>query len=93
MFNIFFLIKFVFSFLFFSFLGQNLSANQMQTNIKWKQHANTIAGGNGKGKQLNQLCDPYGIYVDDDHQTIYIADHGMNHRIVEWKFECRYWIN
>jgi sugar lactone lactonase YvrE len=32
---------------------------------------------------LNQLCSPYGVYVDDD-QTIYVAD-SSNHRIVEWK--------
>jgi sugar lactone lactonase YvrE len=45
----------------------------------------TVAGGNGAGNQLNQLCYPQGIYVDDDDdQCIYIADHA-NHRIVEWK--------
>ena len=29
-----------------------------------------------------------GIYVDDDHQTIYIAD-WWNHRIVEWKYGAK----
>jgi sugar lactone lactonase YvrE len=44
----------------------------------------TIAGGNGRGNQLNQLSHPVGIYVDDDDQCILIADYN-NHRIVEWK--------
>ena len=52
---------------------------------KWKQNAITIAGGNGRGNQLNQLSHPHGIYFDDDHQCIYIAD-WRNDRIVEWKF-------
>ncbi len=42
-----------------------------------------MAGGNGRGNQLNQLYFPFSICLDDD-QTIYIADWG-NHRIVEWK--------
>ncbi len=46
------------------------------------------AGGNGKGNQLNQLSSPEGIYVDDDHQCIYIADYG-NDRIVEWKYDAK----
>ncbi len=44
----------------------------------------TVAGGNGRGNQSNQLSYPDGIYVDDDNQCIYIADYD-NHRIVEWK--------
>lgn len=42
-----------------------------------------MAGGHGSGNASNQLCGPYGIYVDFD-QTVYVADTG-NHRIVEWK--------
>ncbi|CAF1523866.1 unnamed protein product [Rotaria sordida] len=38
---------------------------------------------NGRGIEINQLCNPWGLHVDDD-QTIYIAD-CSNHRIVEWK--------
>jgi len=56
------------------------------TNLKWKQHATTIAGGNGKGNQLNQFNTPYGICVDDQQQTIYVADE-YNHRIIKWKFD------
>ena len=50
---------------------------------KWAQNGITVAGGNGIGSGMNQLNQPYGLYVDDD-QTVYIADYA-NHRIVEWK--------
>jgi hypothetical protein len=42
-------------------------------DAKWKQQGITVAGGNGKGKQLNQLSYPYDICIDDD-DTIFIAD-------------------
>ncbi|CAF4267389.1 unnamed protein product, partial [Adineta steineri] len=66
---------------------QSVLVNPIDINTKWKQHGVTIAGGNGYGNQFNQLSYPQGIYVDDDHQTIYIADHD-NHRIVQWKYEA-----
>ncbi|CAF4338070.1 unnamed protein product, partial [Adineta steineri] len=53
-------------------------------NTKWNQDAITVAGGHGRGNQLNQLNQPRGIYVDDDDHSIYIADTG-NHRIVRWE--------
>ena len=43
-----------------------------------------MAGGNGKGNQLNQLHFPFSIAIDDDNQSLYIADY-ENHRIVRWK--------
>ena len=52
-------------------------------NLKWKQDAITVAGGNGRGQKLNQLNEPWGIYIDNE-KTIYVADMG-NHRIVAWK--------
>ncbi|CAF3228579.1 unnamed protein product [Rotaria socialis] len=52
-------------------------------NARWKQNGLTVAGGNGEGNGINQLSNPWGLYVDDD-QTVYIADQS-NHRIVEWK--------
>ena len=42
-----------------------------------------MAGGNGQGNEINQLYNPWGLYVDDD-QTVYVADQ-WNHRIMEWK--------
>ncbi|CAF0851495.1 unnamed protein product [Adineta steineri] len=56
----------------------------INNNAKWKQDGLTIAGGNGEGNQLNQLCFPDGICLNDDDQTMYICDYG-NHRIVRWK--------
>ncbi|CAF0971066.1 unnamed protein product [Adineta steineri] len=72
----------------FFLLGQSILFNHININTKWKQHGITIAGGNGLGNQLNQLSRPEGIYIDDDHQTIYIAD-GGNGRIVEWKYGAK----
>ncbi|CAF4437910.1 unnamed protein product, partial [Didymodactylos carnosus] len=54
-------------------------------NARWQQNGLTVAGGNGYGNGINQLSNPCGLYVDDDDQTIYIADRA-NHRIVEWKW-------
>ena len=44
----------------------------------------TVAGGNRNGDALNKLNGPFGLDIDDDNQSIVIADWG-NHRIVEWK--------
>ena len=41
-----------------------------------------VAGGNGQGSALNQLDEPYGIYVDN-FKNVYVADF-YNHRIVKW---------
>ena len=53
-------------------------------NAQWSQNGVTVAGGNGRGNALNQLNFPYGLDIDDDNQSIVIAD-WLNHRIVEWK--------
>ncbi|CAF1561466.1 unnamed protein product [Adineta steineri] len=50
---------------------------------KWKRNAITVAGGNGKGQELNQLSSPSGIFIDKNKKN-FIAD-SFNHRIVEWK--------
>ena len=63
----------------------NIAPTPTTTDLKWKQQATTIAGGNGRGNQLNQFNAPFGIYVDDQQQTIYVADY-ENHRIIKWKF-------
>ena len=39
---------------------------------------------NGCGNAINQLNFPFGLDIDDDNQSIVIADFG-NDRIVEWK--------
>lgn len=42
-----------------------------------------VAGGNGKGNQLNQLNTPTAIYVDQDG-TVYVCDN-KNHRVMAWQ--------
>ncbi|CAF3991069.1 unnamed protein product [Adineta steineri] len=54
---------------------------------KWKQDAATVAGGNGQGRELNQLYHPLGIFIDEK-KNIFIAD-WLNHRIVEWKCNAK----
>ncbi|CAF3523245.1 unnamed protein product [Adineta steineri] len=56
-------------------------------NLKWKQNAITVAGGNGYGQQLNQLYRPTGIFIDEK-KNIFVADY-LNHRIVEWKCNAK----
>ncbi|CAF1271220.1 unnamed protein product [Adineta steineri] len=56
----------------------------IDNNTKWKQTAVTVAGGNERGSELNQLNLPIGFYVDNDDDSIYIADCD-NHRIVRWE--------
>ena len=53
-------------------------------NARCSQNGVTVAGGNGDGNALNQLWYPYGLDIDDDNQSIVIAD-CWNHRIVESK--------
>jgi sugar lactone lactonase YvrE len=55
----------------------------IRANTRWKQNGIAIAGNNDKGDRLNQLKNPWGLYISDD-QVAYVAD-TWNHRIVEWK--------
>ncbi|CAF3322946.1 unnamed protein product [Rotaria socialis] len=57
------------------------------TNATWAQNGTTVAGGNGNGSGINQLSKSNGLYVDDDEQTVYVAD-TWNHRIMEWKWNA-----
>ncbi|CAF1369390.1 unnamed protein product [Rotaria sordida] len=41
-----------------------------------------VAGGNGKGADLNQLNFPTFVFVDQQ-QTVYVSDYG-NHRVMKW---------
>ena len=56
----------------------------LPTNARWSQNGVTVAGGNGRGSAVNQLYGPFKLDIDNDNQSIVIADWG-NHRIVEWK--------
>ncbi|CAF0844050.1 unnamed protein product [Adineta steineri] len=46
-----------------------------------------VAGGNGKGDQLNQLDCPTFMFVDDD-QTVYVSDQN-NHRVMKWRKDAK----
>jgi sugar lactone lactonase YvrE len=41
-----------------------------------------VAGGNGKGRQLNQLKNPTYLFVDEDH-SVYVSNNS-NHRVMKW---------
>jgi sugar lactone lactonase YvrE len=41
-----------------------------------------VAGGNGQGDHLNQLCRPNSVVVDDDY-SVYVSDE-CNHRVMKW---------
>ena len=42
-----------------------------------------VAGGNGRGNRLDQLDQPYHIFIDQDH-SVYVSDYG-NHRVMKWR--------
>ncbi|CAF0912204.1 unnamed protein product [Adineta steineri] len=46
-----------------------------------------VAGGNGKGDQLNQLNFPTFIFVDKD-QSVYVSDR-ENNRVMKWKKDAK----
>lgn len=51
-------------------------------NFKENSTFEIVAGGFGKGSRLNQLDQPSGVFVDENH-SIFIADYS-NDRIVRW---------
>ncbi|CAM4965823.1 unnamed protein product [Rotaria socialis] len=59
------------------------SDNKLCLTATWATNGITVAGGKGFGHELDQLADPYGIFLDAN-DTIYVADRS-NHRIVTWK--------
>ena len=59
----------------------------LSMNARWSQNGVTVAGGNGDGNAVNQLDWPRGLDIDDDNQSIVIADY-LNHRIVEWNMRA-----
>ncbi|CAF1456690.1 unnamed protein product [Rotaria sordida] len=77
---------FILSFLSISVYPLRGSSTDIHPNARWQQNGTTVAGGNRQANEINQLSNPWGLYVDDD-QTIYVADR-ENHRIVEWKLDA-----
>jgi hypothetical protein len=64
----------------FIFSSIAASTTAFPRDARWKQDGVTIAGGHEYGQVANQLCYPFGLYVDED-QTVVIAD-WLNQRIV-----------
>ena len=46
------------------------------------KNGTVVAGGNGKGNELNQLNVPTYLFVDDE-QAVYVSDWN-NHRVMKW---------
>ncbi|CAF4960217.1 unnamed protein product, partial [Rotaria sp. Silwood1] len=57
-------------------------------NARWIQNGVTVAGGHEDGYTTDRLNSPWGLCVDDDDQTVVIAD-SWNHRIIQWKIGDR----
>ncbi|CAF1517125.1 unnamed protein product [Adineta ricciae] len=55
--------------------------NSIKKKTKFQQQGKVIAGGNGQGNKLNQLSNPFGIFIDEN-KTIFIAEFS-NHRILK----------
>ncbi|CAF1519271.1 unnamed protein product [Adineta ricciae] len=60
------------------------SRTQRYSRSQFKRDGKVAAGGNGYGKDLDQICSPHGICVDE-MKNIFIVDWG-SHRIVRWKW-------
>ncbi|CAF1388771.1 unnamed protein product [Adineta steineri] len=46
-----------------------------------------VAGGHGKGNQLNQLSSPTFIFVDE-HLSVYVSEF-YNHRVMKWRKDAK----
>ncbi|CAF1333844.1 unnamed protein product [Adineta ricciae] len=52
-----------------------------------KGEGRVVAGGNGKGDQLNQFKCPTFLFVDDE-QSLYVSD-VENHRVMKWRKDAQ----
>ncbi|CAF3035140.1 unnamed protein product [Rotaria sp. Silwood2] len=50
--------------------------------IEADKNGTLVAGGNHEAADLNRLCYPTYIFVDQ-HQTVYVSE-GWNHRVIKW---------
>ncbi|CAF1214591.1 unnamed protein product [Adineta steineri] len=58
--------------------------------VRWRagtHHMEVLAGGNGKGKRLDQLNYPTDLIVDKMTDSIFICDQG-NRRVIRWSRHC-----
>ncbi|CAF1476897.1 unnamed protein product [Adineta ricciae] len=58
---------------------------------RWKMgergQGEVVAGGNGRGDQLNQFNGPTFVFVDDE-QSVFVAD-WENHRVMNWRKDAQ----
>jgi sugar lactone lactonase YvrE len=57
--------------------------------VKWKYNTNrsqVVAGGNGYGKETNQLSSPLDVTIDKASDSIIICDRG-NDRVMRWSLQ------
>ena len=50
-----------------------------------------VAGGNGCGSNLNQLCQPVGLQYDSTSNSLFISNYAI-HTIVSWTLGATNWI-
>jgi sugar lactone lactonase YvrE len=74
--------------------GLTIDENNSLYIVDWVNHevrryrlgdtkGTVVAGGNGKGNDLNQLYNPWYVFVDRDH-SVYVSDRS-NNRVMKWK--------
>ena len=56
--------------------------NEIRRYTIGDKNGTVVAGGNGRGNQLNQLNFPTCLFVDEK-QAVYVSD-TYNHRVVKW---------
>jgi sugar lactone lactonase YvrE len=71
--------------------GDLYVSDYMKNEVKrWREgetNGTIVAGGHGKGKNLNQLNTPRYIFVDEDY-SVYVSDN-ENHRVMKWMKDAR----
>ncbi|CAF4401687.1 unnamed protein product [Rotaria sp. Silwood2] len=56
--------------------------NEVRRYRREESQGIVVAGGNGRGNRLDQLCDPWYVFVDQNN-SVYVSDCG-NHRVMKW---------
>ncbi len=65
----------------------DVNKHEVRRYGKEDTNGTVVAGGNGRGRNLDQLNGPYYICIDKDH-SLYVSDCN-NHRIVKWAKDAR----
>ena len=60
----------------------DIEKNEVRRYTVGDKNGTIVAGGNGKGNQLNQLNFPTYLFVDEE-QAVYVSDFD-NHRVMKW---------